>query len=96
MRAEAERGGSVLHISQGRSGRCHTAAPTEVHTSVRRGHKDCHCLKKDPGHWQPRQSQVSLHTYQQVRAFRVLGESQTQGHVGVDVFNIWNTERICK
>lgn len=25
----------------------------------RKGHKDCHCLKKDPGHWQPRQSRPS-------------------------------------
>lgn len=33
-RAEAERGGSVLHICQGRSAGCHTAAPTEAHTSV--------------------------------------------------------------
>lgn len=30
----AERGGSVLHISQGRTAGCHTAAPTEAHTSV--------------------------------------------------------------
>lgn len=32
--AEAGRGGSVLHISQGRTAGCHTAAPTEAHTSV--------------------------------------------------------------
>lgn len=31
----AERGGSVSHISQGRTAGCHTAAPTEAHTSVR-------------------------------------------------------------
>lgn len=31
---EAERGGSGLHISQGRTAGCHTAAPTEAHTSV--------------------------------------------------------------
>lgn len=36
-----------------------------------------------------------IHTYQQVSAVRLLGESQAQGHVDVDVFNIWNTERVC-
>lgn len=35
-----------------------------------------------------------IHTYQQVSAVRLLGESQAQGHVDVDVFNIWNTERV--
>lgn len=43
---------------------------------------------------------VKLHTlkqtYRQTIVTRRSSKSQTQWHVGIDIFNLWNIDRICK